>query len=947
MLTREQLEAFRKANWSSHQAIEAFVTGVEGFGRPDVTRLLEVLCDKASAQDAQKQRLRLAAFGRLAQSVRDRTLFSTYVKALKVADRAVRAALVALIPLVNDGTRHQELCELLRSPDEDLRGAAARALKSVGSKKSVETLETMLAEPEFIGRRQAIELLVALAGARAIPGLGIALKAGKPMEKRLCLRYLGDPELVGRDVAAACEALLPALDEPSEVVLQDAIAAWCRICTEDGYFERIPQFLEFESPGVVRAAVLGLQRFSSARAIMTLERKLRAGPNAVRMAVLETLEAMGSNDILPPLVDALAHRQLPVRTRASEILARLSKAGKLNLHRTIIWLLRANDPDLRRTAADLAREVPDPDAELWPKLLEFLRDDDWWVRERVVDALLEMAGAQMSPFIARFLKDPSDVIRRFAIEVFLRLKDPKTLGLLVRTATEDEDWWVRERAVEAVAALKDERAVPYVVNLLETREDMALACLHSLADLEARGAADAVVSQLDSPLPDVRLAAIHCLRIFDESKHAAALQRLIADPSDSVRTAAQDLLHRWQMSIHQRVEDVGAALNSLDSMLMGCAEAQGDDLILAAGRKPYIKRLGRVTPLLEKELAAEQVEALISAHLSTDQREAVHAGRDADFSYVVKGQELRFRVNVFRQFSGYSAVFRIIKSEIPNLDDLGLPDVVAGLAEYRNGLVLVGGPTGSGKSTTLAALIDSINRNSARHVISMEDPIEVLHKSRRGLVNQREIGTHTRSSTSALRSTLRQDPDVILVGEMRDLPTISFAVTAAETGHLVFGTLHTVSADTTVDRIINAFPHAQASQVRSMLSDSLRAVVCQYLMTRRNGRGRCLAVEVMLNTDAVANMIRKGKTHQIPSIITTSRELGMRSMDGELKRLYDEGVISAEDAFMRAANKKEFEDLLEGGTLPLAGEVAPIEEDETAPPSVPPAPAAASATGEA
>jgi twitching motility protein PilT len=947
MLTREQVDSFRMAGWSSHHEVEAFVAGITGFGRPDVTRLLEILSDKTADLSPQKQRLRLAAFGRLAQGVRDRSLFSSYVKALKGSDRSVRAALVALIPLVNDGTRHQELCELLHSPDEDLRGAAARALKSVGSRKSVETLETMLAEPEFPGRRQAIELLVALAGHRAIPGLGIALRAGKPMEKRLCLRYLGDPQLVGKDVAAACEALLPALDESSEVVLQEAIGAWCRICTEDGYFERIPPFLDFESPAVVRAAVLGLQRFGSPRAIMTLERKLRAGPNAVRMAVLETLEAMRSDDILPPLVQALSHRQLAVRSRASEILARLSKGGQLNLHRTIIWLLRANDADLRRTAADLAREVPDPDAELWPKLLEFLRDDDWWVRERVVDALLEMAGARMSPLIARYLKDPSDVIRRFAIEVFLRLKDAKTLGLLVRTAAEDQDWWVRERAVEAVAALEDPRAVPYLVNLLATREDMALACLRALADLEAREAADAVLAQLDSPLPDVRLEAIHCLRVFDESRNAAALQRLNDDASDSVRTAAQDLLHRWQMSIHQRVEDVGAALSSLDGMLVACAEAQGDDLILAAGRRPFIKRLGRVTPLLENELSPDHVEALISAQLSTDQREAVRAGRDADFSYVVRGQDLRFRVNVFRQFSGYAAVFRIIKSEIPKLEDLGLPPVVASLSEYRNGLVLVGGPTGSGKSTTLAALIDSINRNSSRHVMSMEDPIEMLHKSRRGLVNQREIGTHTRSSTSALRSTLRQDPDVILVGEMRDLPTISFAVTAAETGHLVFGTLHTVSADTTVDRIINAFPHAQASQVRSMLSDSLRAVICQYLITRRSGRGRCLAVEVLLNSDAVANMIRKGKTHQIPSIITTSREMGMRSMDGELRRLYDDGVISAEDAFMRAASKKEFEDLLEGGALPLASQAPGVEEDETASPAAPAAPATVPAAGKA
>jgi twitching motility protein PilT len=256
-------------------------------------------------------------------------------------------------------------------------------------------------------------------------------------------------------------------------------------------------------------------------------------------------------------------------------------------------------------------------------------------------------------------------------------------------------------------------------------------------------------------------------------------------------------------------------------------------------------------------------------------------------------------------------VFRIIKGELSDLDQLGLPEVVKRFGDFRHGLVLFGGPTGSGKSTSLAAIIDNINRTSDRHVIALEDPIEVVHESKRGLVNQREIGTHTQSFKMALRSTLRQDPDVILVGEMRDLETIAFAVTAAETGHLIFGTVHTANAHSSVDRLINNFPAAEQDQVRATLADNLRAVVCQYLLRRKDGQGRTLAAEVMINNDAIASMIRKGKTYQIPSVIATSAEQGMQSMDNQLLLLCRKGVISAEEAYMKANVKKDFEELFE------------------------------------
>jgi twitching motility protein PilT len=251
----------------------------------------------------------------------------------------------------------------------------------------------------------------------------------------------------------------------------------------------------------------------------------------------------------------------------------------------------------------------------------------------------------------------------------------------------------------------------------------------------------------------------------------------------------------------------------------------------------------------------------------------------------------RFRVNVFNQRQGAGAVFRIIPTQIRTFQELGLPEVVQTLALRENGLVLVTGPTGSGKSTTLAAMIDLVNRTTKKHIITLEDPIEFVHKSKSCLVNQREIGSHTRSFAAALRAALREDPDVILVGELRDLETISLALTAAETGHLVFGTLHTKSAPKTIDRVIDAFPPAQQQQIRVQLSEALQGVVSQLLLPTKDKKGRVAALEIMVATIAIRNLIREGKTHQMPSTIQTGTQLGMQSLEQSLRNLVMQGRV--------------------------------------------------------
>jgi twitching motility protein PilT len=278
---------------------------------------------------------------------------------------------------------------------------------------------------------------------------------------------------------------------------------------------------------------------------------------------------------------------------------------------------------------------------------------------------------------------------------------------------------------------------------------------------------------------------------------------------------------------------------------------------------------------------------------------------DIDFAYEISGLA-RYRANFFRHLNGIGAVFRLIPSNIMTAEQLGLPPVITQLSMLHKGLVLVTGPTGSGKSTTLAAIVDYANKHRKDHIITVEDPVEFVHRSQGCIVNHREVGRHTRSFAAALRAALREDPDIILVGEMRDLETIQLAIEAAATGHLVFGTLHTQSASKTVDRIIDVFPANQQEQIRSTLADSLKAVVAQTLFKRVDVKGRCAALEILICTPACANLIRENKTFQIPSVIQTGRKYGMQSLDNAIEDLLKKGWIGAEEAYSKCIDKSKF-----------------------------------------
>ncbi len=347
----------------------------------------------------------------------------------------------------------------------------------------------------------------------------------------------------------------------------------------------------------------------------------------------------------------------------------------------------------------------------------------------------------------------------------------------------------------------------------------------------------------------------------------------------------------------------------IDAFFKLMHEQNASDLHLLAGQPPALRIHGDIERVKYKVLDNDDLRAMLYEISPEEKVKIFEETGDVDFGYEIPGLA-RYRANFFMQKNGIGAVFREIPSAIMTAEQLGLPPVISKLATLPRGLVIVTGPTGSGKSTTLAAIIDVANRSRSDHIITVEDPIEFVHKSRSCIVNHREIGLHTKSFSAALRGALREDPDIILVGEMRDLETISLAIEAASTGHLVFTTLHTTSAPKTVDRIVEVFPAQEQGQIRSTLADGIRAIISQTLFKRIDKRGRVPALEIMIATPAVRNLIRESKSHQLPSMMQTGKKYGMQLLDDAIMTLYNQGKIAADDAYTKANEKARFRPLL-------------------------------------
>ncbi|MCC6686287.1 MAG: type IV pilus twitching motility protein PilT [Fimbriimonadaceae bacterium] len=361
----------------------------------------------------------------------------------------------------------------------------------------------------------------------------------------------------------------------------------------------------------------------------------------------------------------------------------------------------------------------------------------------------------------------------------------------------------------------------------------------------------------------------------------------------------------------------------IDALLDIVVDRNCSDLHIAVDSPPIVRDDGALKKLNFEKFTPQVTQRMMYEIISDDQIHRFETTLELDFSYALPKGRARFRVNLYRDRGAVAAAFRLISSRIPTVRELNLPPILEQLTERPRGLILVTGPTGSGKSTSLAAMINKINTDTAVHIITIEDPIEYLHTHKQSLINQRELGQDTKSFNNALRASLREDPDVLLVGEMRDVETISLAITAAETGHLVFATLHTNNAAESIDRMVDVFPPGQQEQIRVQLSNNLVAIISQQLLPRASGKGRIPANEIMIATPAIRNLIREGKTHQIPSTIQTSGGLGMTTMDQALRDLYMKGIVTLDEAMSRCQNQEELKKMISTMAIGTPGNAAP------------------------
>jgi twitching motility protein PilT len=771
----------------------------------------------------------------------------------------IRGAALDLLRRRKDRAGLQALLPLLRTRSEAVRRAVQRFLKDLAGPHLAAFLGEIAAHGDDFARLAALDLAREVPAETAFDIAKKVMQSSNPTVRARALRAVSEMTFAGSATMAASLAV-PLLQDENEEIRYSALAVLEKNPNES-YFPDVLQMARSGGGRVMEASFSALKKLlASAKLDHTPEIvPLLADGNAnVRAGTVGLL--------LPYAPDLLARRILEhfrgsfvwVRDRAVET----AREGLPNFVPALLKLTGDADPAVAKAAAEMTLALPEPSAiPVWTKLVD---DPDVWVKARAVETLGRFGAGndQVLARVARALDDPDLILP--AASALGDLGDPRALGPLFEAfkksmARPD----VQMEVLDGMARLgaKDPRVAPTLAKIVQTAQ----------IDSRVRGKARRLVGRLSGE------GALAALPEIEEAKIEAP-----AAVHDATR---------------------------LVELLADTVGRGGSDFHIATGFIPHRRIQGTLEPLDMPPVSADRARAFIREVLGDDDWRRLEAERQIDVCIPVP-KVGRFRANFFSQRGGYDASFRVIPTSIPSIEEIGLPESVADVLRFTQGLVLVTGPSGCGKSTTLAALVDRINETRPCHIITVEDPVEFVHPAKEALVNQRQVPHHTVSFARALRAALREDPDVIMVGELRDLETISLAITASETGHLVFGTLHTTNAPATIDRVVSSFPPGQQAQIRVMIADSLKAVISQTLLPRRGFAGRVAAFEILRSTMAVASLIREGKTHQLPSILQTGQNAGMMTMDQSLLRLCEEGTVDPEVAMEKALKPDPFEKLI-------------------------------------
>lgn len=683
-----------------------------------------------------------------------------------------------------------------------------------------------------------------------------------------------------------------------------------------------PVYWEIVGTGTPQQRLVALGRLTAAgfdRA--SFERWLelaRDEDQRVREGALQVLAAEATEEALPEIIAALPEVGYGVQQHLIAGISKVARRRGVELADRILPLMASGEAATRTAVLKILLQMPDR-RELVKRYLKFSRTLAGWVRDRALESMREFGDDLVEPAI-ELLADPDESVRSAAVLVASSFEDPRvvpaTLALL-----EDPDWWVRITAAESLGRIGDPRAVNALCEVLEEPETR-WAAVEALGRIADPRALPALARLLKDPATEVRIEVLLALQSFRHPKILEVLTHVAAnDPDRVVRARALEVAEAVAARDETRVENheeltarahrLGVAEGEppLHALLVATRQRGASDLHVAVGCEPTVRLGAELVSLGGEVLTADRTAALVSAILTDEQRDRLSRDHQVDLCYYIS-RAGRYRANVFVDHKGINAVFRVIAEKPPTISDVGLPSHVAEIASYHQGLVLVCGPAGSGKTTTLAALVNLFNETRHLHVITLEDPVEFVHPFKSCLINQREVGTHTRSFPRALRAALREDPDLIVIGDLRDAETTALALTAAETGHIVFGTLNAVDAGRAVGRVISSFPVNQQAQVRAALADSLRLVIAQRLLPGLEPGSRVACFEILKGSLSVSHLIREDKLNQLVSAMQVGHGLGMQLFDDALRDLVRRELLHPEIAYLAASDKDLFEPLV-------------------------------------
>jgi twitching motility protein PilT len=650
------------------------------------------------------------------------------------------------------------------------------------------------------------------------------------------------------------------------------------------------------------------------KAIARWQRLVQDPDPAVRDKALEVLATRAPMSSIQLFVRHLPDASYTVQQLLANALARAAAAQPAQILEMLLPLVASGDAGTRTAVLNVLLQMKDTH-EVVKRYIRFTKTLAGFARDRAIESL-RVFGPQIIEPAIELLSDDDEELRAAAISVVSTFDDPRLVPATI-TLLKDSDWWIRIAAAETLGRVRDPRAVDALVAALAD-PDVKWAAVEALGRIGDPRALPPLGRMLGDPQPNVRIEVMQALQNFQHPQVAQALKQVATHDVDrTVRMRALDILEEIERRDH-RGENVGAVRDEalvarsiqgeakLHTFLISTRNSGASDFHLSVGQPPIIRMAADLLRAQGDVFTPEQTEAMLREILTEAQWAALVEHQQLDFCYFIP-QAGRYRGNIFLDHRGYNGVFRVIPEKPPTIADLGLPPHLAEIADYHQGLVLICGPSGSGKSTTLAAFVNLFNETRHDHVLTMEDPVEFVHPFKNCLINQREVGTHTRSFARALRAALREDPDVIVIGEMRDNESVALALTAAETGHIVLATLNSTSAPKAIDRLISSFPVDEQPQIRASLSESLKYVIAQRLLPAKEGRKQVACFEVLKGTSNVANMIRDEKTFQIHSAMQIGRSQGMQTFDEALKDLLRRNQISAESAYMAAQKKEDFE----------------------------------------